>query len=386
MTSKTRLFAQPVSLFGRCVLGVIVLALLSSAYASTDPWADNVVSYSQGTNPAAGLTDPTSALSQPTRDTNLTSPTGGAVTPFQPAFGADEIVSIGAGGHLTVSFDEPVVDDADNPFGIDLLVFGNAFYIYNAGSQSAAGGAFTEGGVIEVSANGTDFFTVSNTAADGLFPTNGYTDPSRDLTSLGPGGGVAVGTTPTDFTRPVDPARSVGAGDTLDDILAIYDGSGGGVGIDLAVVGLSEVSFVRISNPLGSSATPEIDGFADVAPGSFVLGDLNGDGSLDNLDIPEFVLALIDRAVYNTSNPGLDPDILGDFDGDGALNNLDIFGFVNALIGDDMLSVEQVILFEEAGLSIAGVPEPTSFALLCLAGLLVTQRCFRRSNDLGCIG
>ncbi|MEM9347405.1 MAG: hypothetical protein AAGB26_12385 [Planctomycetota bacterium] len=359
---------------------------MAPVHAAADPWADLVVSYTQGSNPVAGFTDPNSALGEPTRDTSPTSTFGGAVTPFQAAFGTDEIVSIGAGGQLTVSFDEPVFDDADNPFGIDLLVFGNSFYTYNPSSQSATGGAFTEGGVIEVSANGTDFFTVPNTAADGLFPTNGYTDPSRDLTSLGPGGGVAVGTIPADFTRPVDPALSVGAGDTLDDILEFYDGSGGGVGIDLAAVGLSEVSFVRISNPLGSSTTPEIDGFADVAPSSFVLGDLNGDGSLDNLDIPEFVLALIDRAGYNTSNPDLDPDMLGDFDGDGALNNLDIFGFVNALIGGDTLSAEQVILFEESGISVTGVPEPTSFALLCLGGLLVTQRYFRRSSDLGCIG
>ncbi|MEM6458577.1 MAG: PEP-CTERM sorting domain-containing protein [Planctomycetota bacterium] len=248
-------------------VAAVLIASATSAHTVPDPWADNVISYNQGSNPQAGFTDPTTALGEPTRTTNITSPVGGAVTPFQPAFGTDEIVSIGAGGQLTVSFDEPITDDAGNPFGIDLLVFGNAFYVYNFSNQTATGATFTEGGVIEVSANGTDFVTVPDLFADDLFPTNGFLDPTRDLTTATLDGSlIAEGTVPTDFTLPVDPSLEVGFGDTLDDILEIYNGSGGGVGIDLADVGLSEVSFVRVSNPLGSTASPEIDGFADVVP------------------------------------------------------------------------------------------------------------------------
>lgn len=267
----------------RLLVSVLAAALVAhwapGVAAATDPWADHVVSYVQGSNAFSGFTDPSTALGEPTRTTNPTDPQGGAVTPFQPAFSTEEIVSIGAGGQLTVSFDEPVTDDALNPFGIDLIVFGNAFYIINSSTQTATGGAFTEGGVIELSANGTDFFAVNGLFADDLFPTNGFLDPSQPRTTLGPGGEVAEGTLPTDFTRPVDPSFQVQAGDTIDGILDGYAGSGGGVGIDLAWVGLSEVSFVRVSNPLGSFASPEIDGFADVAPipeptGLAVLGGL----------------------------------------------------------------------------------------------------------------
>ncbi|MEM6552648.1 MAG: hypothetical protein AAF750_11045 [Planctomycetota bacterium] len=268
----------------RLILYAAAMGLMNltvSANAAPDPWADNVESYTQGSNPFSGFLLPEAALGEPTRITNPMDPQGGAVTPFQPAFATDEIVSIGAGGQLTVSFDEPVTDDPLNPFGIDLIVFGNAFYIFNPGNQTATGGAFTEGGVIEVSAKGTDFFAVNGLFADDVFPTNGFLDPSRPRTTLGPGGGVAEGTLPTDFTLPVDPGFEVQAGDTLDDILDGYAGSGGGVGIDLASVGLSEVSFVRVSNPLGSIASPEIDGFADVAPipeptGLAVLGAMAG--------------------------------------------------------------------------------------------------------------
>lgn len=245
-------------------IGASLIIASLPAHANIDPWADNVVSYAAGSNAAAGFTDPTTSLGEPTRVTNPTSPFGGATTPFQAAFGTDEIVSIGAGGQLTVSFDEPITDDAANPFGIDLLVFGNAFFTDTGFPNGIAGGLFGEGGVIEVSVDGVSFFTVPGVEADGLFPTNGFTDPTGAVTSFG--NPPISGTIPADFTLPVDPSFVVQQGDTLADILVGYSGSGGGVGIDLASVGLSEASFVRVSNPLGSLFSPEIDGFADVVP------------------------------------------------------------------------------------------------------------------------
>ncbi|MEM1354395.1 MAG: PEP-CTERM sorting domain-containing protein [Planctomycetota bacterium] len=252
-----------------------LFASAPSALADPDPWADNVVSYDQGSNPGVGFTDPTTALGEPTRNTNLASPFGGAVTPFQSPFGTDEIVSIGEGGQLTVSFDEPIADDAANPFGIDLLVFGNAFFFIDPFPDGVANGLGSEGGIIELSANGSDYFTVTGVDADGLYPTNGFNDPSAAFTT---GGVTATGTVPSDFTLPVDPSFNA-TGKSLSEIVAGYNGSGGGVGIDIASVGLSEVSFIRISNPLESGVTPEIDGFADVAvpePGSAVLLALAG--------------------------------------------------------------------------------------------------------------
>lgn len=64
-----------------------------------------------------------------------------------------------------------------------------------------------------------------------------------------------------------------------------------------------------------------------------VLGDMNGDGDLNNFDIDPFVLALVDPDGYATAFPGLDRLRLGDIDGDGDLNNFDIDPFVNLLIG-----------------------------------------------------
>ena len=66
---------------------------------------------------------------------------------------------------------------------------------------------------------------------------------------------------------------------------------------------------------------------------ALVLGDLNGDGNVSNLDISAFSLALFDRAAYSLMFPGLNPDVLGDFNDDGVLDNLDTTGFAAALLG-----------------------------------------------------
>lgn len=244
----------------RLLAAIAVAALLNKPATATDPFADAVVGYTAGVSPTSGdpltsFIDPTAALGEPTRITSPASPFGGPVNPFNPPFGQDEIVSIGEGGELIVRFDEPVVDDALNPFGIDLLVFGNAFMFasnFPPDASTTNGGIGGEGGEIAVSADGVNFVPISGVDADGLFPTAAFTD--------------VAGTLPADFTRPVDPG--VSENDLLNltfaEILTVYDGSGGGAGIDIGPLGFSEISYVRVTNPLDSGQTPEIDGFADV--------------------------------------------------------------------------------------------------------------------------
>ena len=115
----------------RAVLCAIVpVRGTATALGGFDPWADTVVGFDQGTeNTNADYDDPASALGEPSRFTGDNAPFEGfdsAVTPFNGAFNTDQIVTIGGGGSLTLGFDEPVTNDAANPFGIDLLIFGNA--------------------------------------------------------------------------------------------------------------------------------------------------------------------------------------------------------------------------------------------------------------------
>jgi hypothetical protein len=245
----------------RLALTTLSLAMLlrPAAARAADPWADAVVQYAPGGNAPAGYTTPEAALGKPTLFTDPLGMFGGVVTPINSSFGVGETVSLGAGGSLTLRFAEPVTNDALNPFGIDLIVFGNAFFtgdFFTPGEPALVEGIFAEGGSIAVSADGVTFSDVPG-EADGLFPTNAYADITQPFTTT-------PGAVEADFTRPVDPAFNP-IGKTFSQIIAGYEGSGGGLGVDIGPTGLSSISYVRITNPDGAAFIPEIDALADVA-------------------------------------------------------------------------------------------------------------------------
>ena len=87
--------------------------------AAADPFATVVVEF----DPAVGQYVNEPAFNDPARA--LGPPVAGGLA----AGGNSSIVSLGAfGGTLTLGFDHTVMDDALNPFGIDAIVFGNAFW------------------------------------------------------------------------------------------------------------------------------------------------------------------------------------------------------------------------------------------------------------------
>jgi hypothetical protein len=250
----------------RCApVPLVALVLSHAALAGT--WADHVVSYQPGANPAFGMTDPATALGEPARFTGEGDFTG-AVTPFNPPWIPTQLVSLGQGGSLVVSFDQPITNEPAHPFGLDLLIFGNSGYTdLNYPHGITNGVLFGPGhGRIELSANGSDWFTVPGVEADAAYPTLGYSDLTDPYSH-------SAGAAPSDFTKPVNPAFNA-AGMNFAQIVAAYAGSGGGTGVDIASVGLSSVSFVRITNP-SSTGTVELDAFSRVgavpAPSAIVL-------------------------------------------------------------------------------------------------------------------
>ena len=80
----------------------------------------------------------------------------------------------------------------------------------------------------------------------------------------------------------------------------------------------------------GISFAATIDQFV-VRVAMLVLGDANGDGVLDNLDISAFGLALFNPTAYAAAYPGVDTDVVLDMNNDGVFNNFDIAGFGAAL-------------------------------------------------------
>lgn len=244
----------------RTMLLAAAMAAVAAGAVRAGPYAAAVVSYDAGTGAAAGYDDPNTVIGPPERFTGE-GVWPGDVTLFNPPWGTDEIVSIGEGGSLVVEFDHQVTDDAANPYGVDLLVFGNTGFVDAGG---AASGLFGSGpGGVRVSQDNALWHDLPGVEVDSLWPTQGYTDSSGPY--------AADGTTPSDATKPVNPSLEW-VGKTFADLLAAYDGSAGGTGIDIGPTGLPWIRYVEISVPAGAGQAAEIDALADVAPEPATLG------------------------------------------------------------------------------------------------------------------
>jgi hypothetical protein len=286
-------------------LPIIVVSLLSN------PWADSITSFDEGIGGAVGYNFPETSLGEPSRFTGE-DVWPGVVSPFNAPWFANEIVSIGAGGHLVVAFDEPVQDDPSNPWGVDILIFGNTGCVDNSYPNGLVGGLFSDdGGLIEVSQDGKEWSLITTIEADGLWPTRGYLD-SQPYDSV-------AGSEPSTFTLPVDPRLTID--DVLnlnnDELMALYQNSGGGTPIDISETGLSEISFVRISVDESAKLTPEIDGFADVTPQ--IVGDVDMDG---NVDVNDLLILIGSFGELEVGGP------LADFNGDFFVDVTDLLDLI----------------------------------------------------------
>jgi len=244
---------------------VLVLAsvFLASTFSARAQFADTVVAYEPGAGVSVDFSDPASALGEPSRVTP--GAFGGPVTPFNPPYLGTQLVSIGAGGSLTLQFAKPIHDHPRNRFGVDFIVFGNCGFIITnefsletfdwVGTPATDGSLFgaNDGSTrVSVSADGVNFYVLDPVLAptvDGSLPTDGTGD----------------------FTIPADPTLTTAdfTGLTEEQIRALYHGSAGGVGFDIATaqdsrgnpVHLQFVTQVWIEVLGGKS---EVDGVAAV--------------------------------------------------------------------------------------------------------------------------
>ena len=271
-----------------------LITLTTAAHAQ---FASDVISYVPGNGASMAYQNPDTAIGPPTRMNSDT-----VVSPFAPAWEPSALVTIGAGGELVLAFDAPVYDDPANPFGFDLIIFGNAFFLTADHEAPCVTGFYDEGGVIEVSADGVSFLPIENVMADDMFPTLGYRDAGPFDTENGD--------IETDFTMPVDPAFATSflAGACWETIRKNYGTSGGGTGLDIGATGLAWIRFVRISTPTDVMVLPEIDAIADVSP-IHNVADFNGDGVVDGADLTMLL------GVWGSDNKACDVDENGIVDG-----------------------------------------------------------------------
>lgn len=286
------------------------LCLAASAHGQDAPFASAVLEYLPGTGAVAGFNTPAVALGAPERFTGE-GLFPQCVTPFQPAYRPNEVVSIGFGGRLVLALGQDARNDPANPFGIDLIVFGNSFFTDSSFGLGVVAGLAAEGGTISVSADGVQWTVAKGIDADGLFPTLGYLDAAPFATT--------PGSVASDFHRPVDPALALGdlVGVDYATLVELYDGSGGGAGIDLGALGLDAVRFVRIDGPAVSGYSAEIDAVTVVLPAS-TPADLDGDGTVGASDLAALL------GSWGTAGP------FADLDGDGIVGASDLAALLAA--------------------------------------------------------
>ena len=237
---------------------LFVSSVVSTSHAQ---FASSVVAYTPGSGATATFTnDPTVALGGPAQ----INPYGEPTDVFDPPYGTGQIVSIGAGGSLTLKFNTPVANNPANKFGLDFIVFGNAGFIitndFDFDTFTFVGAPATDGSLfaandgltrVWVSQDGTNFFLLNTNlapTADALYPTDGSGN----------------------FQLPVNPALTADsfAGQTQTGIATLYNGSGGGAGYDISwaqdtngnPVALNSIQYVRIEVVSGKS---EIDAVVD---------------------------------------------------------------------------------------------------------------------------
>ncbi|MGD0816051.1 MAG: hypothetical protein ABSA83_20865 [Verrucomicrobiota bacterium] len=236
---------------------------------STNDFAVQVVS-SSGVDPEYPYNDPTAILGPPTLTfvdifdgdtTNRTSIIDPAYW-LAPA-GSDVITEIASGGQITVMMGRKVCHNPINPYGIDLMVFGYAWFeVRGDVSDSTDLDAtqlsrtiYNHPTTVSVSPDGTNWYTFPNTP--GLFPDNAYRWDEANQSWTGE---------QFNPTKPLNPTvyATDFAGQTVASGLDQFIGSAGGTGYDLGASGFPSIQYVRVQPGPGTYTV--IDAIAAVNP------------------------------------------------------------------------------------------------------------------------
>lgn len=270
------------------MLAAAALLFLGSAARAQDPFADAVVDLTVGGGGGFGSELLPSIVLGPPRGAGELQ-------------GSLDVVSLGNDGVITLRFDLPLI--CDGP-GADFTIFENAFH-----TNTPEGPVFEEYGIVAVSQDGETFIDL----------------PYDPITHAGLAGRVPVLSNPDNGIDPLDPAAA--GGDTF----------------DLADVGLPWVAYVRITDP--GAAIP--DPGNRIPPGDKGGFDLDAIAALHSCEpgneasatpTPTFTptppLNATSTATATATRTALAPPI-GDVNGDGTVDDADRAWLVREIFDGD---------------------------------------------------
>lgn len=310
---------------------IIVLVVCANAPASLFRHADFVHDFAPGSDAFTGFTDSEVALGPPS-----TGHSPGAPENVNDA--GNTVVSLGQGGSITLGFHTPVANQpatAQNPWGYDMLVVGNAFQGANAITPEFDLGRFNEPGFVEVARDdGTGQPDTWHLILPRLFAT-------RD--------GLHDGEKPMDFTPDQLTEPTVNANNTVT--------ASGDVGVSSSLFD----GFVDAVPFNGSVFETALNSgrLADLVlddPSTFEIEGLGGAG----IDL--------DRAVLQ-SEPGVP---LLDTDGQfqfAQISGIDFLRITDARESDSLPELGAVTTEVDGVIVLPQIPEPST-GLLAAAGLL----------------
>lgn len=248
--TRPRHIGRYVPLQMRASVSVCLLAITSAARAAD--FAGAVVAYA----PAPGQFVNNALYNDPSRA--IGPPVGGGTL----ASDNTKLVSLGGfGGSITLRFTDTVRDDPCNPFGLDCIVFGNAFWV--AGNPNRR---WAEPAVIEISLDAN---------SNGLADDPWYLIPGTHIPVAPPGivPADAIESQPWD-NNPSTPTPPANIGWYPAGAPAMFTTFG------FALPALFDVQVLQ--NPSGLGATLEaVRAYADHSP-TLVLGDTNADNVADD--------------------------------------------------------------------------------------------------------
>jgi hypothetical protein len=127
---------------------IATLCSVTAAHADLLRYADTLINYTQGPGAQPGYTTPTAARGAPSTGHTPTTVLNDDLDTGEPL-----VVSLGQGGSITLGFNTPVRNQGPsgaNPWGYDLLIWGNTFQGGAAITPEGQFGRFHEQGFVEV--------------------------------------------------------------------------------------------------------------------------------------------------------------------------------------------------------------------------------------------